>query len=228
MIDHKQFNEKDYIMSKKLATIVTILLVTMAFFCLFPIGETKSSSVSDNVSTGITLKSVARVMQTECINASGFRLPTTNPAALTDLGLGGSMLVFADETADYDNARMAVKVPKDIDSTVQPYIQLDWSCDAATDDVNVRWEVTYLWIGADETSDATSDAVVTGDYTISDVTKGLVESDIQLANFLYTDKFLYVNIARRSDATQDTSDGQNANIFGACLYYTKDKLGEPL
>jgi len=227
MIDHKQFDGKDYIMSKKLATIVTVLLVTMAFFCLFPINETKSSSVSDNVSTGITLKSVARVKQIECINASGFRLPTTNPAVLTDFG-SGSVLVFADETADYDNARMSIKVPKDIDSTVQPYLQLDWSCDAATDDVNVRWEVIYIWLAEDETSDATSDATITGDYTISDTTKGLVESDIQLSNFLSTDKYLHVNIARRSDATQDLADGQNANIFGACLYYTKDKLGEPL
>jgi len=227
MIDRKQFNRKGCIMNKKLATIVTVLLVTMAFFCLFPINETKSSSVSDNVSTGIILESVARVKQIECINANGFRLPTTNPAVLTDFG-SGSVLVFADETADYDNSRMSLKVPKDIDSTVQPYLQLDWSCDAATDDINVRWEIIYIWLAEDETSDATSDATITGDYTISDVTKGLVESDIQLSNFLSTDKYLHVNIARRSDATQDTSDGQNANIFGACLYYTKDRLGEPL
>lgn len=214
-------------MNKKVSTMVTILLVTLALFCIFPISETKSSSVSNNISQGIVLESTSRVKRIECVNASGFRLPTTNPATLTDFG-SGSVLVFADETADYDNGRISIKVPKDIDSTVQPFLQLDWSCDAATDDVNVRWEVTYIWLGEDETSDATSDAIITGDYTISDTTKGLVESDIQLSNFLSTDKSLHANIARRSDATQDTSDGQNANIFGACLYYTANKLGEPL
>jgi len=215
-------------MKNKVLNVLTGLLVGSFLVSLLAVTSSiKASDVSDNVSTGITLQSTARVKQIECINASGFRLPTTNPAVLTDFG-SGAVLVFADETADYDNARVTIKVPKDIDSTVQPFLQLDWSCDAATDDVNVRWEVIYIWIGEDETGDATSDATITGDYTISDTTKGLVETDIQLSNFLSTDKYLNANIARRSDATQDIADGANANILGACIYYTKNKLGEPL
>lgn len=221
-------------MEKKVSSIVTVLLVVSVLFCLFSANETKSSSVSDNVSTGITLKSVARVKQSKCMNPDGFKLPTTNPAVLSDHGFG-SVLIFEDETADYDNARLNVKIPLDIDSTVQPILQIDWSCptaDPTSDSVKIRWEVGYIWLANDESSDATSgvsDAQsITANYNVSTIANGLVESSVQLADYASTDKYLVVNIARRSDATPDTGTSVAANILGACLYYTKDTLGEPL
>jgi len=221
-------------MKRKVLTTMTILLVISAFVSLFLINETKSSSVSDNISKGIILQSTARVKQTKCVNASGFQLPTTNPAVLSDHGFG-SVLVFSDETADYDNGRVTIKVPKDIDSTVQPILLIDWSCptaDPTSDSVKIRWEVGYIWLANDESSDATSGVSkaqsVTANYNVSTIANGLVESSVQLADYASTDKYLVANIARRSDATPDTGTSVAANILGACLYYTKDRLGEPL
>jgi len=221
-------------MNKKVSTILTVLLVTLALFSFSLVKETKSSSVSDNVSNGIVLQSNARVKQSKCINANGFKLPTTNPAALSDHGFG-SVLVFSDETADYDNARLTIKVPLDIDSTVQPILKVDWSCptaDPTSDTVKIRWEVGYIWLANDESSDATSgvsDAQsITANYNVSTIANGVVESEIQLSDYESTDKYFVANIARRSDATPDTGTSVAANILGACLYYTKDKLGEPL
>lgn len=221
-------------MKRKILTTVTILLAISAFVSLFLINETKSSSVSDNISRGIILQSTARVKQTKCTNANGFKLSTTNPAVLTDHGFG-SVLVFSDETSDYDNARLTVKIPKDIDSTVQPILQIDWSCptaDPTSDSVKIRWEVGYIWLANDESSDATSgvsDAQsITANYNVSTIANGLVESDVQLVDYVSTDKYLVANIARRSDATPDTGTSVAANILGACLYYTSNKLGEPL
>jgi len=219
-------------MKKGFLNISIFLIVLIAAFSLFLTDSGDTSSIQENISRGIILKSTSRVKKTECVNANGFKLPTTNPAVLKDATSDvGSILEFKDETSDYDNARLSIKVPKDIDSSVQPMLQLEWFCTTAepTDDsLNIRWEIIYIWTALDETSDASGDVTYAGNYNASDIAKGLIETNIQLAGFVAGDRYLQANIARRSDATPDTATGATANILGACLYYTANKLGEAL
>lgn len=219
-------------MKKGLLNVSIFILSLTAIFCIFLSNKGDTSSITDNTSRGIILTSTSRVKKIECVNSTEFRLPTTNPATLKDATSDvGSILEFKDETSDYDNARLKIEVPKDIDSSVQPNLQLRWFCTTAepTDDsISIRWEIKYIWVGIDETSDASSDTTVVGNYNASDTIRGLVETDIQLAGMASTDRYIIANISRRSDATPDTADGATANILGGCLYYTANKLGEPL
>jgi len=219
-------------MKSGVVNVLIFILVISAAIGLFVCNNGQSSSVKDNTSYGIILTSTSRVKNTECVNANGFKLPTTNPAVLKDATSDvGSILEFKDETSDYDNARLTIKIPKDIDVTVQPMLQFEWFCTTAepTDDsLNVRWEITYIWTALDETSDSSGDITYTNNYNASDIAKGLVETNIQLSGFVAGDRYLQANIARRSDATPDTATAATANILGACLYYTANKLGESL
>lgn len=215
-------------MRKKILNAVIILLVISAFASLFFINNIKASHVSDNTSRGITLKSTARVKQRDCVNATEFGLPGTRPAVLAEYGIG-SVLEFTDATQDICFAEF--RVPLGIDTSAQPMLQMEWACDTPDptgDVVNVRWQITYLWLAEDATADAAADATSDAVYNVSSTAKGLVESDIQLAGMASTDKRLRARITRIGDATQDTANGVNADLFDACLYFIINKLGEPI
>jgi len=215
-------------MRKGFINILFFILILIAAFYLFIPKPGDTSSVRDNISRGIILTSTSRVKKVECIEAIGIQLPSANPAALVEYGLGAAV-EFSDATIDSSLVR--IRIPKDIDSSVQPKLQLEWSCptaDPTGDVVNVRWEVTYTWLAADETSDVTTGTTVTGNYNVSSTAKGLVETDIQLAGFVSSDNFLYAKIVRRADATPDTANSAVVNLFDSCLYYTANKLGESL
>jgi hypothetical protein len=215
-------------MKKSIPNSLIILSIIVIFCCMFLCNETKSSSIRDNTSRGIILNGPARVKQIECVDAMGMKLPAANPATSVEYGFGAA-IEFSDATIDSSLVR--IRVPKDIDYTVQPMLQLEWSCptaDPTGDIVNVRWEITYTWLAIDETSDVTSGTTIANNYNVSETAKGLVETDIQLADFSSDDNFLYTKIVRRADATPDTADSAVVNLFDACLYYTKNKLGEPL
>lgn len=213
-------------MKKGLLNVSIFLIVLIAAFSMFLTDNGDTSSISNNTSRGIILTSTARVKKTTC--ATEYKLPTTNPAAIVEHGIG-FVYEFSDATPDTVLSRY--KVPKDIDPSVQPMLQLMWSCPTAepTDDsVNVRWEITYIWIVNDLSTDSTSSTTITGNYNTSDYAGGLVETNIQLAGFEASDDVLFAKIVRRADATPDTADSAAVNLLDSLLYYTSNKLGESL
>ena len=199
------------------------------------------SSIEDNTSQGIILRSTSRVYQIDCVRATEFDLPTANPAVLDEYGIG-SVCEFTDATQDVVLAEYRVPLGMDIaadpnDSTtvlVQPYIQLHWSAptaDPTGDVVNVRWRLRYKWLSTDVTTDLTDasyEATTDTTVNVNTYAKGLVETNIQLSGMNPLDDRLHLQITRVGDATQDTNNGQDANLFDACLYFVIDKLGEPL
>jgi hypothetical protein len=204
---------------KGFINIIIFLLVIFALIGMFLCNDTRSSSVTDNTSRGIVLVSTARVNLTECAR---FKLPAANPAAIAEHGLG-DVIEFTDATQDA--VLGTIKIPKGIDTTVQPKLQIEWSGDATGD---TRLALTYVWIGSDETTDETSGTTVTDDYSSGTVVKGLTESEVQLAGMAAGDMYLQFKIARIADHTNDTIDGQDVNIKDACLLYTINRLGESL
>lgn len=215
-------------MKGKLSAVIIVLFIVLAFISPFLVNEIKSSSVSDNISRGIILKSTGRVKQIDCVRATEFDLPTTRPAVLNEYGIG-SILEFTDATQDISLAEF--RFPLEIDTSVQPMLQLQWSCptaDPTGDVINVKWQIAYIWLAEDATTDDSAETTISDVYNVSSTAKGLVEIDIQLANMASTDKRLHVQITRLGDATSDTADGVNANLFDACLYFILNKLGEPL
>jgi hypothetical protein len=176
----------------------------------------------------LTLAGTARCRLGAWINAESFKLPATNPASKIEYGIG-TVLEFSDEAVNYEHAWLKIAVPKDIDTSAQPILIVGWSCptaDPGDDSVQVRWEVAYLWRGPDEAMDAAAEATVTDNYTTSETAKGLVITQIQLANLAATDSCLSAILTRRSDNAGDTANAVAANVSGACLYYVKNKLGE--
>ena len=141
----------------------------------------------------------------------------------------GSVLEFTDATQDICLAEF--RVPLGIDTSAQPMLQVEWACDTAdptSDSIKVRWQITYAWFGEDATTDIAADATSDAVYNVSTTAKGLVESDIQLAEMTSTDKRLRAKITRIADGTDDTANSVNADLFDACLYYIINKLGETL
>ena len=170
----------------------------------------------------INLYGTARVYQSNWVSAENFKVPATNPADLVEYGIG-SALEFGDEAVNYEYARLRIKVPSDIDSSVQPILILGWSCPSTG--VNVRWELEYNWRAVGEAMDAAAEGTVTDNYAASGTAKGLVMTQVQLANFSSSDVCFTATIARRSDNAGDTATGAVAHLHGACLYYVKNKLG---
>ena len=210
---------------------VTGLLIILSIILLFSIRQIKASSISDNTSNGITLRSNSRAKQIDCKSATEFDLPASNPAVLDEYGIG-SVCEFTDATQDVVLAEY--RVPLGIDTSVQPYIQMHWSCptaDPTGDVVNVRWRLRYKWISSDVSTDLTDSTYeATTDTTVNVNTygKGLVETNIQLANMTSADDRLHLQITRVGDATQDTDTRADANLFDECLYFIINKLGEAL
>jgi len=202
-----------------LLNVLIFLVVIFACLGMFVCKDTQSSSVRDNTSQGIILTSTSRVNQTTCAR---FKLPTANPAVMAEHGLG-DVIEFTDATQD--TVLGTIKVPKGIDTSAQPKLQIEWSGDATGD---TRFAVTYVWISDDETTDVTSGTTVTDDYSSGSVVKGLTESEVQLAGMAASDMYLQFKIVRVADHTNDTIDGQDVNIRDACLLYTINRLGESL
>lgn len=206
-------------MKKSFVNVLIFILVLLAIIVSFVCNNAKSSSITDNTSRGIVLVSTARVKKSTCAR---FKLPAANPAAIAEHGLG-DVIEFTDATQDA--VLGSIKIPEDIDTTVQPMLQIEWSGDATGD---ARLALTYVWIASDETTDETSGTAVTANYTSGAVVKGLTEDNIQLAGMTSSDLYLKFKIQRIGDHTDDTVNGQDVNISDACLYYTANKLGEAL
>lgn len=205
-----------------------VLFVSFLLSVMFVCDNLMGSSIQDNTSQGIVLRSTSRVYQHDCVRATEFDLPTANPAVLDEWGIG-SVLEFTDATQD--TALAEYRVPLGIDDSAQPYIQLQWcspTADPTGDVVNVKWQVAYIWLSDDETTDAAAETTTTVVANVSSTAKGLVETNIQLAGMGSADERLHTQIKRLGDATEDTNDGQDANIFDSCLYFIIDRLGESL
>lgn len=211
-----------------------LLIVSGMFIC----DELIGSGIQDNVSRGITLQSTSRVYQHDCKSATEFDLPTANPAVLDEWGIG-SVCEFTDATQDVVLAeyRIPLGIDKTLDpndSTVtlyQPYIQLQWAsptADPTSDTIKVRWQIAYLWLADDETTDGSAEITTISLPNVSTTANGLVETNIQLASMSALDERLHVQITRLGDHTSDTNDGQDANLFDTCFYYIMNKLGESL
>lgn len=206
-------------MKKGLLNVSIFLIVLIAAFSMFLTDNGDTSSISNNTSQGIILTSTSRVKKRAQLR---FKLPASNPAAIVEKGLGDA-IEFSDATIDTTLA--LAPIPKDVDFSVQPYLQLQWAGEATGD---ARFEVTYLWIAPDETTDTTSGTTVTNNYTASTTVKGLVETNIQLAGLEASDDYIKAKIVRRADHTADTVNSATVNIFDAFIYYTSNKLGESL
>ena len=207
-------------MKKGFLNVAIFILSLAAIFCIFFNNSGNTSSITSNTSRGIILTSTSRVKKIEKARIS---LPAANPAALIEYGLGDA-IEFSDATQDA--ALLMVRIPKDIDRTVQPNLQLEWSSEATGD---ARIALTYIWIAEDETTDVTSGTTTTTTavYTNSNI-KGLIETEIQLADMSADDIYLKGKIARIADHTSDTANSAVIHIFDSYLYYTANKLGEPL
>jgi hypothetical protein len=201
-----------------------LLILSGIFYCK----KVRCSSIEDNTSQGIVLRSTSRAYQQDCVRATEFALTATLPAVLDDWGIG-SVCEFTDATQDVVSAEY--RIPLDIDASAQPYLQLQWAsptADPTSDSIKVRWQIAYLWLADDETTDGSAETTTISLANVSTTAKGLVETDVQLSGMTATDERLQVQITRIGDHTSDTNDGQDANLFDACLYYIINKLGEPL
>lgn len=175
-----------------------------------------------------TLAGTARINNSEWMSAQNFKVPATNPATMIHYGVGWA-LEFADEANNYEHAELRIAVPKDMDRSVQPVLILGWSCptaDDGNDSVQVRWELGYLWRAPNDPMDAAVEATVVNNFTASETEKGLVITQIQLAELGANDVCLSCELTRRSDHEDDTADGVAAHVAGACLYYTANRHGE--
>lgn len=173
-----------------------------------------------------TLAGTARVYQGRWLNASGVQGHGANTPTLTDLGIG-VVLRYSDAPANYECASAKMRVPGNIDSTIQPQILIGWSsatADPGDDTKQCRWEIAYLWRTEDEDMSAAADGTVTNNYSASTVANGLVITGVQLANMGAADACVTVRICRRSDVAGDTL-GDNADLHGICLRYVANRLG---
>jgi hypothetical protein len=191
------------------------------------IGRYPSNHISIDQSGRITLIGDARYKSTEWISASGLRALPAQPATYVTYGIGGAW-EFSDGVTNGSGARIGI--PYEMDRSVQPYLRFGWSCptaDPGDNSIKVRWEIEYSYRAVAESMDAAADVTVVDDYVTSTVAKGMVLTDILLVLPSSTDICLGVHFNRIGGHANDNA-GAVAHLFGVCLYYTADKLGEQL
>lgn len=177
----------------------------------------------------INLHGTARVIQTIELNVGAISLHGLNVPTLTDLGIG-KVLRFSDAGVNYEVVTTRIKVPKDMDTSVQPKIVICWSSattDPGDDSKQCRWEINYLWRTENESFAAAAEGTVTDNYSSSTTANGCTMNEVQLSNLASNDVCLIIQIARRSDDADDTL-GDNADLQAIHLQYTKNKLGEAI
>jgi len=179
----------------------------------------KASFDSDGI---LTLAGTARVIKYTWIHAGGIRAAGVNGATegLNDNGF--IVLSFADSQEKYAQAN--IKVPDDMDLSADAYICIGWS--SPTISQNCDWEITYLLTKVGDTTEAAGTTVQ--DYVASSSTaNGLVISPIVTiaGGTITTEKCIHVKIMRDGNDGNDNL-GDIAELHGAALMYTANKLGE--
>jgi hypothetical protein len=177
----------------------------------------------------MTLVGNARAYQTEWLNVGAIRTIGANIPTETDIGIGKAWR-FSDAPALYECATANIKVPKNIDTSAQPKLLIGWgslTADPGDDSKQCRWEINYLWRAENESMAAAAEATVVDNYSSSTTSQGMVITEVQLANLAAGDNCLIIKICRRSDNSGDTL-GDNADLYGICLYYTINTLGEAI
>jgi len=154
--------------------------------------------------------------------AESFRVPGLKPAAFVEYGISNA-LEFEDAKEQIIFSK--IHIPYDIDPTIQPKLFLGWS--SPTISQNCKWKLEYLWRAPNEAMDAAAEAIITDVYESSSVSKGLVISEIQLANLSSADACILIRITRLGDEVEDTL-GNSAFLHGVCLEYISDKLGKTI
>lgn len=170
-----------------------------------------------------TMGGTGRVNKYEWLSVGSIATHGPHTPSEQDLGIG-KVLQFSDAAVNYEISTAKIKVPRDMDTSVQPKLIIGWST-SDNNGLKCRWEMNYLWRTAAEDMSAIAEGSVTDDYTDSVVAHGLNMTEIQLANLAATDACLIIQLARRSDVGGDTLNGINVDLHGVCLYYTASKLG---
>jgi hypothetical protein len=170
----------------------------------------------------INLEGTARVKRDLWISADGFRVPGTKPAAAVDYGIGDAW-EFTDGTDDTLFARF--KLPDDMDKSVGATFYIGWSTPTGSAG-NCRWQIEYLFRQANEAMDAAADATLVDNFAASATAKGLVVSEIGTTAVPHADDIcVTLRIKRRADEAGDTL-GEDNQLFGICMSYYSNKLGQ--
>ena len=168
----------------------------------------------------------ARVRKMDWLSVGAIRTHGANIPTEADLGIG-KVLRFSDAPVNFECCTAKIKVPSDIDLTVQPILLIGWST-SDNNGLDCRWQLGYLWRTENEDMSAAAEGTITDDYTDTVVVNGLNMTQVQLDDLAVGDVCLTIQLCRRSDNAGDTLNAIDVDLHGICLYYIADKLGEAL
>ena len=169
----------------------------------------------------ITAHGDARWDGTLWSDVTAFKAPGTKPAELIDYGIADAW-EFTDGTDDTIVSRF--KIPHDMDRSVAPTFLIGWSTPTASAG-NCRWQIEYLYRSENEAMDAAADETLVDNFAASGTAKGLVVSTLSPTNPpSATDICVSMRVKRRADEVADTL-GEDCQLYGVCMVYTKNKLG---
>jgi len=187
------------------------------------LGVTGETTLNDT----LNLAGDARVYKNEWINLGGLKAPGTSPATYIDLGISGAW-EFTDGTDDTVVA--TIRLPKGMDITVAPTINLGWSsatADPGDDSKQVVWQVEYSYRAEGESLAAAADATLEVTTSASTTANGLKVSELTLATPGATDLLLLLRI-KRLGADGDDDLGDDCSLSGCGMKYAINRLGVPL
>lgn len=178
----------------------------------------------DTMTEPLLFSGSGRVTIDQWIGATGVRAPGLKKATYVLHGLTG-VWQFADAGAGNEQQISGtLKISTLMDRTVVPTMTIGWSADGVSPG-NCEWQFEYLWIGADEATDAAAQKTLTVTTAASSTSNGLVFSTfagIDLPGG--TDQAMLFRVTRLSAGGNDTII-DSVELRGMKYTYTSDKLG---
>jgi len=173
----------------------------------------------------ITLHGTARTTECMWLNAGGIKSPGGNPATFVECGLTGvwSFLNTAVE-ANQESVSGTLKIPCNMDRSVAPTFHIGWHT-AVANNGNARWNLEYLWIGANDDTCAAAQESIEVTSASSSTADGMVFvtfTGVDLPSG--TDLAMLWKITRESADDLDTI-ADTVEMRGAAFTNTVNKLG---
>ncbi len=184
--------------------------------------QCNSITVSDG---GFDLTGTARVTECMWLSAGGLKAPGAKPATFVECGLTG-VWQFANQAVEGNQESVSgtLKIPCNMDRTVAPTFHLGWHTAVASNG-NARWNLEYLWIGANDDTCAAAQGSIEVTSASSATADGLVFvtfTGIDLP--ASTDLAMLWKITRESADALDTI-ADTVEMRGAAFTRTVNKLG---
>ena len=177
----------------------------------------------DTMTDPLLFSGTGRVTIDQWIGSAGVRAPGLKKATYVLHGLTG-VWQFSDASAgNEEQVSGTLKIATSMDRTVVPTMTIGWSADGVSPG-NCEWQFEYLWIGANEATNAGAQETLTEATAASTTSNGLVFttfSGIDLPGA--TDQAMLFRVTRLSAGNDTIVD--TVELRGMKFTYTINKLG---